>query len=69
MKINFDVIGKPPKKSNWGTDNAQLIIKLRESALNARKNAGIDECYTGSVKLNLIVYWETGKNTFRLSQR
>ena len=56
MKISFDVYEKPPKKSNWGTDDAKLVVKFRESALIARENAGIHECYDGPVKLNLIVY-------------
>ena len=56
MKISFDVYDKPPKKSNWGTDDARLVVKLRESALNARENSGVHECYNGFVKLNLIVY-------------
>jgi len=56
MKLEFDVDGKPPKKSNWGKDNADMITKLREAALNARENNNIHECYTGPVKLNLIIY-------------
>lgn len=56
MKISFDVFDKPPKKSQWGTDNTQLVIKLRVSALNARNDAGISEFYSDPVKLNLIVY-------------
>ena len=55
-RIEFSVVGKPPKKSQWGTDDAHLIVKFREYALNARKNAVINECYDGPVKLNLIVY-------------
>lgn len=54
--IIFDVTGKPPKKSNWGKDHADLIIKLREEALKARKEAGISGCFRGDVKLNLIVF-------------
>jgi len=56
MEIIFDVDDKPPKKSQWGHDNASLIIKLRESALKARNDIKMSECYTGPVKLNLIVY-------------
>ena len=56
MKISFDVYDKPPKKSQWGKDNAKLVIKLRESALKARTKAGMTKYYTGLVKLNLIVY-------------
>ncbi len=55
-KISFDVYDKPPKKSQWGKDNAKLIIKLREAALKARNDKGIKKYYTGHVKLNLIVY-------------
>jgi len=56
MKINFRVEGKPPKKSQWGTVDADLIVKLRESALIARKKSDFPEGYVGNVKLNLIVY-------------
>lgn len=55
-KIQFKVKGKPPKKSNWGKEDADLIIKLREAALKARKNEEIFDCFHGPVKLNLIVY-------------
>ena len=54
--IFFDVDGKPPKKSQWGTDDAKLVIKLREAALKARKDAGLFDCYHGHVKLSLVVY-------------
>jgi len=53
--ISFDVEGKPPKKSNWGSDDADLVIKFREAALNARTEAEWDS-FQDSVKLNLIVY-------------
>jgi len=56
MKISFDVTGKPPKKSQWGTDDADLVVKLREAALIARNNDGFPEGYDGNVKLNLIIY-------------
>jgi len=55
-QISFDVKGKPPKKSQWGTNDASLVIKLREKALQARKNKKLSEGYDGPVKLNLIVY-------------
>ena len=54
--ISFDVEGKPPKKSNWGTEDADLVIKLREEALKARTEAKLSECFLEPVKLNLIVY-------------
>jgi len=54
--ISFDVKGKPPKKSNWDTDDTYLVIKFREEALKARTNAGLSDCFRKSVKLNLIVY-------------
>lgn len=54
-KISFDVDDKPPRKSQWGKD-AKLIIKLRESALKARNDEGIDKYFSGRVKLNLIIY-------------
>jgi len=55
-RISFDVEGKPPKKSNWGTDDAELVIKFREDALKARTEAGFDDCFHESVKLNLTVF-------------
>jgi len=55
-RIVFDVDGKPPKKSQWGTDDANLVIKLREEALKARKDAGLFGCYHGHIKLSLVVY-------------
>ena len=54
--IVFDVKGKPPKKSQWGTDDANLVIKLREEALKARNDAEIFGCYHGHIKLSLVVY-------------
>lgn len=55
-KISFDVYDKPPKKSQWGKNNAKFVIKLREAALKARNDKGIKKYYTGHIKLNLIVY-------------
>ena len=55
-RIEFSVEGKPPKKSNWGTDDADLVIKFREEALKARTKAEHSDCFHESVKLNLIVY-------------
>lgn len=55
-KIIFKVDGKPPQKSEWGGDNANLVIKLRKAALKARKKSGRDKYITSPVKLNLIVH-------------
>jgi len=55
-QVSFDVEGKPPKKSNWGADDADLVIRLREEALKARTDAERSDCFHESVKLNLIVY-------------
>ncbi len=55
-KISFDVDDKPPRKSQWGKDDAKLIIELRAAALKARNDAGIDQPHTGHVKLNLTIY-------------
>ena len=55
-KIEFKVQGKPPQKSEWGGDNASLVIKLRKAALKAREKTGRDKCITSPVKLNLTVY-------------
>ncbi|MBI5146458.1 MAG: hypothetical protein HZA84_04485 [Thaumarchaeota archaeon] len=56
QKIRFEVEGKPPQKSQWGTSDAILVINLREAALKARTKAGRDKCFTTPVKLKLIVY-------------
>jgi len=55
-KITFKVDGKPPQKSEWGGENASLVIKLRKAALKARKDAGRDKCIASPVKLNLVVH-------------
>lgn len=55
-KIIFKVDGKPPQKSEWGGDNASLVIKLRKAALEARKKTGRSKCITSPVKLTLVVY-------------
>jgi len=55
-QISFDVEGKPPKKSQWGTSDAILVIKLREAALKSRNDAYLFPCYHGPIKLNLTVY-------------
>lgn len=56
MQIDFSVDGRPPRKSQWGKEDAPLVVELREAALNARKKSGGKECYNGPVKLNLTVY-------------
>ena len=55
-KIIFKVDGKPPQKSEWGGDNANLVIKLRKAALAARNKAGFNKCITSPVKLKMTVY-------------
>jgi len=54
--ITFTVTGKPPQKSQWGTKDAELVIKLREAALKARNNAGINQCITTPIKLSITIY-------------
>lgn len=63
--ISFTVNGKPPKKSDgscWGNKEAKYVIKLRERALEARTEAGLDSCFKGPVKLELTVYAENVMN-------
>lgn len=55
-RISFEVQGKPPRKSNWGTDDAKQVIKFREEALKARKKAGLLDGFQEPVKLNLTIY-------------
>jgi hypothetical protein len=48
--ISFTVNGKPPKKSDgscWGNKEAKHVIKLREKALEARREAGLDSYIKG----------------------
>jgi Holliday junction resolvase RusA-like endonuclease len=54
-KIEFKVLGKPPQKSEWGGDNASLVIKLRKAALEAREKTGLTKCITSPVRLSLVV--------------
>ena len=62
MKIKFRVEGKPPKKdgsqSLWSEKSTQapLVFQLRQKALEARKEAKIDECFHELVKLEVKVY-------------
>ena len=55
-RIKFKVDGKPPQKSQWGTDDAILVIKLREAALETRTKIGLAKCFTTPIKLKLTVY-------------
>lgn len=56
----FTVGGRPPRKyaseSGWGKNEAKFILKLREAALDARKKAGLTECFSCPVRLDLTVY-------------
>lgn len=54
--IVFKVYGKPPQKSEWGGKNADLVIKLREAALQARNKTGFDQCFTTPVKVSITIY-------------
>ena len=57
MKISFDVKGKPPKKSEWGKDDAHLIVEFRQAAFDARmETVGCMEGYDGPIKLSLTVF-------------
>lgn len=54
-RVYFDIEGIPPSKSKWSKDDADLIIKLRENALQARQKKGFD-IFHGPIKLTLIIY-------------
>jgi Holliday junction resolvase RusA-like endonuclease len=56
LKIAFKVDGKPPQKSEWGENNASLVIELRKAALKARTKKGLGKCLVNPVKLELDVY-------------
>lgn len=61
MKIQFDVDDKPPKKikgrkSCWSGKEAKNVLKLREKALAARTETGLDDCFHEKVKMKLTVY-------------
>ena len=60
-RIEFSVENRPPRKyrnnSLWSSDSeAPLVKKLRECAINARKNTGLNEHFSCPVKIELIVY-------------
>lgn len=55
QRIKFNVEGKPPRKSGW-SDDAQLVLKFREAALNARTKARIEKCFDCPVKLKLTMF-------------
>lgn len=54
-RIQFTVVGKPPRKSSWGEDT-DSILKLRIEALKARNMAELSSCFTGPVKLTLTMF-------------
>lgn len=54
-KIIFKVDGKPPPKSQWSGTHANLVIKLRRAALEARTKAQ-EDVFDFPVKLKLQVY-------------
>ena len=55
-KITFTVYGKPPQKSEWGAADLDSIIKLRETALKARNDAGYSESIQGEIQLHVVVF-------------
>ncbi len=52
----FTVYDKIPQKSQWGADNVDGIIKLREAALKARKDAGYTKPIKGKIQLRVTVF-------------
>jgi len=58
--IEFTVDGRPPKKSDanslWSSTEAEYVLKLRESAFEAREKNGMKECFQGPVKLELTIF-------------
>lgn len=62
MKVNFKVEGKPPKKdgsqSLWSgkSNQAPLVFELRKKALKAKKEAKMNECFQGLVRIEIKIY-------------
>ena len=56
QSLQFRVEGRPPRKSQWGKEDAKLIFRLREEALKARNEIGFHDFFTCHVKITLRVY-------------
>jgi len=60
MKIEFNVEGRPPRKSGakscWASDEANYVLEFRLKALEAKKNSGLSEPMIEPVKLTLEIY-------------
>ncbi|MEE9594610.1 MAG: hypothetical protein V3V92_04345, partial [Candidatus Hydrothermarchaeales archaeon] len=61
MRIEFTVNNRPPKKhgekSMWARDDeAPFVVSLRDKALEARSNVGLDDCFHSRVSLELTVF-------------
>lgn len=58
--IKFTVEGKPPKKSTaescWTSKEVNHVFELRKKALESRKKAGLNDCFTCPVRIILTVY-------------
>ena len=55
-KIIFKVDGKPPQKSEWAGNSANLVIDFRKAALKARNKAGFKKYITSPVHLKMSIY-------------
>ena len=61
-RIEFSVLGKPPKKSTgpslWSekSNQTELVANLRQKAFEASQKEGFDTHFHGPVKLELTVY-------------
>jgi len=67
ITISFSVEGRPPRKyrnkSVWSTnEEAPIVKKLREHAIKARNDAGINDYFHGPVKLELTVFSQNISN-------
>ena len=60
MKIEFDVEGRPPRKSGakscWASDEANYVLEFRLKALEAKKNSRLTEPIMEPVKLTLEIH-------------
>jgi len=60
MKIQFDVDGRPPRKSGakscWASDEAHYVLELRLKALEAKKQVNLQDTITSTVKIELIIF-------------
>ena len=61
MIVEFKVNDVPPKKTKgrkscWSGKDAKYVLTLRKHALEARKEAGMKDCFYGKVKMEIAIF-------------